>query len=191
MDGTVSFRSTSMYLGLEDSRATAGKEQWGTRARIAARPTNKREIMPAKRKVTLELIYAKLLSHDRQFQKINKHLVKHDRQFEKIATHLTKHDRHLEKHGRQFEGLIQHMLRMEESLKAEIAEVLDRVRRLEATVEKMTGDLERLQQEYFALTQAVKRIEKTLEGRSIRDEQFNTVLTRLDRIEHHLGLRKS
>jgi chromosome segregation ATPase len=137
-------------------------------------PPTKGKTMPARKKVTLELIYAKLLSHDRQFQKITKH--------------LTKHDRHLEKHDRQFEGLIQHMMRMEESLKAEIANVLDRVRRLESNVEKMTGDLERLQQEYFALTQAVKRIEKTLEARSLRDEQFNTVLTRLDRIEHHLGL---
>jgi hypothetical protein len=109
--------------------------------------------MPAKRKITLELIYAKLLKHDRQF-----------------------------------EGLTKMIFEVEDRLKAEIATVLERVRNLETIVEKMSGDLERLQQEYFALTQAVKRIEKTLEARSIRDEQFDTVLIRLDRIERHLGL---
>jgi len=120
--------------------------------------------MPAKKKVTLEQIYAKLEDHDR----------------------------HFEKHDRQFEGITKLIFRVEDSLKAEIAneiaKVMDRIRNLEANVEKQTRDLEKLQQEYYAVTQAVKRIEKTLEEQSRRDDELSSVLTRLDRIERHLGL---
>jgi len=133
--------------------------------------------MPAKKKVTLEQIYAKLESHDRHF--------------EKYDSHFEKHDRHFEKHDRQLEGLTQLFFKLEDSVKAEVAKVLDRVRNLEANVEKQTGDLEKLQQEYFALTQSVKRIEKTLEAQSTREksdkDEFAKVLLRLDRIERHLG----
>ena len=120
--------------------------------------------MPVKRKVTLEQVYAKLESHDR----------------------------HFEKHDRQLDGLTKLLFKVEDSLKAEIAKVMDRVRTLESNVEKMTGDLEKLQQEYYALTQSVKRIEKTLEAQSARKgddkDELAEVLVRLDRIERHLGL---
>jgi chromosome segregation ATPase len=98
----------------------------------------------------------------------------------------------LEKHDRQFEGMTKLFFKVEDSLKAEIAKVLDRVRILEANVEKLTGDFEKLQQEYFALVQSVKRIEKSLEESPYRKRrgtnELSDVLTRLKRIEHHLGL---
>ena len=112
--------------------------------------------MPARKKVTLEQVYAKL-----------------------------------EKHDRQFEGITKLIFRVEDSLKAEIAKVIDRVRKLEDNIEKQTGDLERLQQEYFAVTQSIKRIEKTLEDQATRDDELSSVLTRLDRIERHLGLAEA
>jgi hypothetical protein len=63
--------------------------------------------MPVKRKVTLEQVYAKLEGHDRYF----------------------------EKHDRQFEGMTKLLLfRVEDSLKAESAKVMDRVRKLEQTL---------------------------------------------------------
>jgi len=123
--------------------------------------------MPAKKKVTLEQIYAKLETHDQ----------------------------HFEKHDRQFEGITKLIFRVEDSLKAEIAKVMDRVQKLEAIVEKQAGDLERLQQEYFALTQAVKRIEKNIEAlvaeKRNHDEQISAIHSRLDRIERHLGLTET
>jgi hypothetical protein len=98
----------------------------------------------------------------------------------------------LEKHDRQFEGMTKLLFKVEDSLKAEIAKVMDRVRKLETNVEKQTGDLEKLQQEYFALTQAVKRIEKSLGARLARKgddkNELSDVLVRLGRIERHLGL---
>src|SRR2546429_7818982 len=97
--------------------------------KIGLRPTNKGGNMTTKRKITLEQVYAKLVSHDR----------------------------HFEKHDRQFDGMTKLMFRIEDSVKAEIAKVLERVQQLEANVEKQTGDLEKLQQEYFAVVQSLKR----------------------------------
>src|SRR5688572_27035878 len=97
-------------------------------------PPTKGRTMPVRRKVTLEQVYAKLESHDR----------------------------HFEKHDRQFEGITKLLFKVEGSLKAEISSVVERVRQLDKNVEKQTGDLEKLQQEYFALVQSVKRIEKSL-----------------------------
>ena len=120
--------------------------------------------MPVKKKVTLEQVYAKLVDHDR----------------------------HFEKHDRQFEGITKLLFRVEDSLKGEIAKLSKRVEQLETILEKQTGDLEKLQQEYFALVQSVKRIEKNLESRPKRQGtdtvELSQVLARLDRIERQLGL---
>lgn len=132
--------------------------------------------MPARKKVTLEQIYAKLESHDRHFEQ---------------------YDRHFEKHDRQFEGITKLIFKMEDSLKAEIAneiaKVMDRIRNLETNMEKQTADLERLQQEYYAVAESLKRIEKTLEDQAParRSNELSSVLTRLDRIERHLGLTEA
>jgi len=136
--------------------------------------------MPANKKVTLEQVYVKL-------EQVYAKLESHDRHFEN-------HDAHFEKHDRQFEGITKLLFKVEDSLKAEIGKVMERVRKLEANSEKQAGDLEKLQQEYFALVQSVKRIEKNLETRPTprsNEDELSDVLTRLDRIERHLGLAET
>jgi DNA repair ATPase RecN len=101
----------------------------------------------------------------------------------------------LEQHDKQFSSLTKLIFKTEDSLNEKIAKVLERVQSLETLMEKMTGDLETLQQEYYSLTEAVNRIEQTLEAtprkKLIDDENFKQVITRLNRIERHLGLTET
>jgi chromosome segregation ATPase len=199
MDGTVRFQGTAVYRDsviLGQLRRKNNGAQETPMLKSHSGPPTKGTNMPVKRKVTLEQIYAKLVSHDRHFAKHDRYFAKHDRYFAKhdryfakYSRHFEKHDRHLEKHDRQFDGITKLLFRIEDSIKAELAKIVNRVQKLETHVEKQTGDLERLQQEYFAVAQSLKRIEKSLADQSSkRDAELSSVFTRLDRIERHLGL---
>ena len=120
--------------------------------------------MPRKpsKKVTLALVYAKLVQHDRRFDQI----------------------------ADQFAEVARQIFRLEDSLRAEIAAVVERVRQVERILDKQTADIDALRQEYFALLQAVRRIEETLNAMKERNEQIDRdlleIFTRLERVEVRL-----
>jgi hypothetical protein len=89
-------------------------------------------------------------------------------------------------------GIVKLIFRVEAALRLQIDKVLDRLRNLEAIVERQSGDIERLQQEYFAIVEAVRRIERSLESRIAyereSDRKLEPIRIRLDRVEKRLEL---
>ena len=79
---------------------------------------------------------------------------------------------------------------VEETIKAEIARLEERISGIEKNLEKLTGDHERLEQEYYAITQALKRIEGQLDSLTGQHKDLRAdlvVLTgRVNRIEEHV-----
>jgi chromosome segregation ATPase len=128
--------------------------------------------MPSKpkKKVTLELVYAKLLQHDRTF--VTRDQMKGH--FAEIA--------------RQF-------FRLEDSLAAQIAAVVERVRQVERSLDKQTADIDALRQEYYMLLQTARRIEETLKGIDKRvgetERDLREVFSCLERVETRLKALES
>jgi chromosome segregation ATPase len=125
--------------------------------------------MPRKpnKKVTLALVYAKLVQHDRRFAEMTDQITG------------------------QFAEVARQIFRLEDSLRAEIAVVVERVRQVERILDKQTADIDALRQEYFALLQATRRIEETLNVMKERNEQIDRelleIFTRLERVEARLS----
>ena len=95
-------------------------------------------------------------------------------------------------HDRQFGETAKLIFKMEDSLKEEIARIVQRLQKLEGAVEKQTGDVEKLQEEYYAVLQALKRIEKNMERKPEKKKETNKelkeVFVRLGRVETRLTL---
>ncbi|HEX5007910.1 MAG TPA: hypothetical protein VFV70_12400, partial [Hyphomonadaceae bacterium] len=90
----------------------------------------------------------------------------------------------------QFAEVARQIFKLEDSLRAEIASLNDRVGQIERILDKQAADIEALRQEYFALLQAVRRIEGTLKTMSERndkaDRDLQELFRRLERVESRL-----
>jgi chromosome segregation ATPase len=90
----------------------------------------------------------------------------------------------------QFAKVARQMFRLEDSLRAEIASVVERVRQVERVLDKQTADIDALRQEYFALLQTTRRIEETVNALKERDERadrnLQEIFERLERVEARL-----
>jgi chromosome segregation ATPase len=123
--------------------------------------------MPAKKKtITLEQFYDRFVAFEK---KVDDRFTRIDGQFHNVA-------------GRFDE--------LDNNLKGEVARLEIRIGVIEKNLEKFTGDFERLEQEYFAITETLKRIEAhldTLTGNETELRSDVEVLTkRVARIEQHV-----
>jgi DNA repair exonuclease SbcCD ATPase subunit len=148
-------------------------------------PPDKKVIpMPTKKKITIALVYEKLVQHDERFDQMDARLDQVDTRFSQVDGRFAKVDQ-------QFAEVAKQFFRLEDSLKAEIRSVLDRLRQVEHVLEKQTADIEMLRQEYFALLQAARRIEDTLNTQKERDPKGDSdmkeIILRLERVEHRLS----
>ena len=124
--------------------------------------------MPAKKKtITLDKIYLKLLEHDKRFDAVDERFARQDVRLDNFASQF-------------FE--------FKDSVDKRFEELLGRIRAIETNLEKLTGDVDKLTQEYYAITAALRRLEKAIGDpenwtSSIREEldSMNARITTLER----------